>query len=1732
VFLWVAVMASSKELRDQGNALFKDGKFEEAARVYSAAATAAGPTGALADSARPDLTSLGVAEKENASLALLNRAACWLKVGKNEAAVTDCSAVLEVDGGNTKALYRRGQAYQSLGQLRLALVDASRWLQLEPKSEAAQAFMRSLRSAVSTPAAAGSAAAAASHAPAGSSGRPAGSSTLPFAECLQLLSEAHKRAGPAVSLTGGAGAPLPAKAAGELGTIVTTLCSSLPQALRIPSNARSFLVKQGPLQLLQLAAAAHAGGEGAAPKQPVLQRALAVVTGVCRNVVAESDHGDAWVRDWLRGDKAAVGNWAPPVFGEAETAAAYCPPSAESSSGSSDGAAADGASATVSSAPVIGPRVQGPELSLPPQCDSITRGLGESMALVLLPLLAPASPTAPSAGEAADDVYRCCAACVAALLHVSAPLMSQQATAFLHAIRKAEASRHKAEVLARQEARGIAKAAAAAAAGEAGGDGASSAASAKGSASAASAPRLLPFAFVTLPRGVRAAVARWARFTVRAVLRTAPKATPIAAVEGGVKGKSAPSSSAPLTLSGVGWDYSAHEYGLRALSQLLALGSEDGVWLLAQAGALDAALALAAALPADVSALRPSGSPAVAASAAATAELSTRARGLATDSAASVRRTAAGCLTRALTSLRDAFPAGYGETGKAKLRLLLRDLLASSGIDGLAAALPFAPAAPAADGSAAAAAPAAVAETAVVGPLPAPDWAPSEATAQATALLSCALLAERLEALQFAEEAAGLAAAVFVTSAAPFPAWQALAVDVVSSLANDEQGRALLSGLADRLHPAALEAHPSTRPRLDVTALLGRLMESRSAAVRSGASITLAKLSSPAKVWTSEGGRRGAHDMISAVLQQLVAAAGLAGPGRGGKRAAAAAAGAGLGGVDEADEDDGEFDEEGAAEGASGLADPLSIPFASMLAALEEQEVAAGGADADGASGAGRPSAHGSSSLGLSGSAPAAPVMLALASTASPATSGASSASTSALARYPVLRTRVDLDSAARAVEALAVLSTHTRTKALLLADRTALAALLRVGAAVCHGLGVQAAAVGGPRHPAKGAATPGGAGAGLPQQKSAGELRPCAYGLAFILYSLTVSRSRQRAEKLSELEIDAAQYRELQKMLAPGKLPGEAASTGEDDEEADPPAAVEGRVKALAATDSVRLLHAITEGMRVAAAGAGAAAGTAAGGGAVASTAAAAAALSGSGVAEMCSRALCNMSEYPPVRGGMVAGGAIKLLLALGGGGAAGAAGAGSSAAPAPALPNSLNGSLAATQALSRLLTTVHSSSIPLQQQLAAIPALLRSLRESPSQLQQFEALLALTNLMGSSEEARQAALERGATEAIEFAQFAENRLLRRAATEALTNLAATEEGSRLITDSRLGLWLALARNFEHGASGTAAAAAPPAPDAKAAGSGAEASSGEAEADTPTAMAAAGGLAMALLHVVGQADAEEGESDLEEEAAAAQRERRHGLRRLDPKTIEAVKAQRAERQRQRRVGAQAAVHRVVDAGGAAVVGELLLSGNPALTHRALVVAGELAKYPRGVAALLSPLLGGAEGSDAGASSSALVAAGKRAAKAAGGEGTKGDATDDAGLSCLALLLLLSEGKDPAALVAGPAAATAGVPPPLKALAATSASRVLEACESEEGRAGLLAVSAATSAPSEPAADREAAKAESLASGAEPAATSTAASPPGSGGGSGPVVLQVRALAPVFPDPSFVKDTLRKLRKG
>lgn len=85
------------------------------------------------------------------------------------------------------------------------------------------------------------------------------------------------------------------------------------------------------------------------------------------------------------------------------------------------------------------------------------------------------------------------------------------------------------------------------------------------------------------------------------------------------------------------------------------------------------------------------------------------------------------------------------------------------------------------------------------------------------------------------------------------------------------------------------------------------------------------------------------------------------------------------------------------------------------------------------------------------------------------------------------------------------------------------------------------------------------------------------------------------------------------------------------------------------------------------------------------------------------------------------------------------------------------------------------------------------------------------------------------GALGSIEVCQFSENPLLRRAGTECLANLATTERGRRLITDSRLSLWLALAHEWTG-------------PTGSVSGGGADGGP-----DVQLASAALGGLAMAL---------------------------------------------------------------------------------------------------------------------------------------------------------------------------------------------------------------------------------------------------------------------------------------------
>ena len=81
-------------------------------------------------------------------LPLSNRAQCWLKLRQWAEADRDCTAALELDGTNVKALYRRALARKGLGKIDEAAADVDRVLAIEPANKPALQLRRDVQLAV------------------------------------------------------------------------------------------------------------------------------------------------------------------------------------------------------------------------------------------------------------------------------------------------------------------------------------------------------------------------------------------------------------------------------------------------------------------------------------------------------------------------------------------------------------------------------------------------------------------------------------------------------------------------------------------------------------------------------------------------------------------------------------------------------------------------------------------------------------------------------------------------------------------------------------------------------------------------------------------------------------------------------------------------------------------------------------------------------------------------------------------------------------------------------------------------------------------------------------------------------------------------------------------------------------------------------------------------------------------------------------------------------------------------------------------------------------------------------------------------------------------------------------------------------------------------------------------------------------------------------------------------
>merc|ERR1712187_919283 len=72
------------------------------------------------------IDSLKVEKKENSELALKalsNRAACFKQISNFDGTIEDCTAVIEIEPDNVKALVRRAQAFEGVERYRFALQD-------------------------------------------------------------------------------------------------------------------------------------------------------------------------------------------------------------------------------------------------------------------------------------------------------------------------------------------------------------------------------------------------------------------------------------------------------------------------------------------------------------------------------------------------------------------------------------------------------------------------------------------------------------------------------------------------------------------------------------------------------------------------------------------------------------------------------------------------------------------------------------------------------------------------------------------------------------------------------------------------------------------------------------------------------------------------------------------------------------------------------------------------------------------------------------------------------------------------------------------------------------------------------------------------------------------------------------------------------------------------------------------------------------------------------------------------------------------------------------------------------------------------------------------------------------------------------------------------------------------------------------------------------------------------
>lgn len=121
----------AEQLKLRGNDAFKQAQFDKAIELYTEAIKAS-----------PEKSGEVVMSCYN------NRAACYQQVSNYQAVIEDCTAVLQHQPDNQKALLRRGLAYEGLERYRLALQDIRHLLSINPNVDTANKAQHRIGAAV------------------------------------------------------------------------------------------------------------------------------------------------------------------------------------------------------------------------------------------------------------------------------------------------------------------------------------------------------------------------------------------------------------------------------------------------------------------------------------------------------------------------------------------------------------------------------------------------------------------------------------------------------------------------------------------------------------------------------------------------------------------------------------------------------------------------------------------------------------------------------------------------------------------------------------------------------------------------------------------------------------------------------------------------------------------------------------------------------------------------------------------------------------------------------------------------------------------------------------------------------------------------------------------------------------------------------------------------------------------------------------------------------------------------------------------------------------------------------------------------------------------------------------------------------------------------------------------------------------------------------------------------